>query len=86
MAAGSSENLGVVARTLACIADVLGCMAGEGKGGLRSGPAANPAWAAAFSLLERPDLPAGIQALANQRSHWINRSEVKGSLRALDER
>ncbi|XP_031421161.1 L-fucose kinase [Clupea harengus] len=76
VAAGSSENLGVAARTLACIADVLGCMAGEGKGGLRSGPAANPAWAAAFSLLERPDLPAGIQALANQRSHWINRPDM----------
>ncbi|XP_062402786.1 L-fucose kinase isoform X1 [Sardina pilchardus] len=76
VAAGSCENLGVAARTLACIADVLGCMAGEGKGGLRSGPAANPAWAAAFSLLERRDLPAAVQALANQRSHWLNRPDL----------
>ncbi|KAL2093982.1 hypothetical protein ACEWY4_011294 [Coilia grayii] len=76
VAAGSSENLGVAARTLACIADVLGCMAGEGRGGLRSGPAANPAWASAFGLLERRDLPAAIQALANQRSHWLNRPDL----------
>lgn len=42
---------GIAARTLANIADVLGCMAGK-KGGLRSGPAANHAWADAFALLE----------------------------------
>ncbi|XP_063052854.1 L-fucose kinase [Engraulis encrasicolus] len=76
VAAGSSDNLGVAARTLACIADVLGCMAGEGRGGLRSGPAANPAWASAFSLLEQRDLPAAIQALANQRSQWLNRPDL----------
>lgn len=50
---GSSSELlaGVAARTLANIADVLGCMAGP-KGGLRSGPAANASWAKAFQLLE----------------------------------
>jgi len=42
---------GMAARTLANIADVLGCMAGP-KGGLRSGPAANKAWSKAFQLLE----------------------------------
>lgn len=52
--AESSHNqlqAGIAARTLANIADVLGCMAGP-KGGLRSGPAANKAWAKAFQLLE----------------------------------
>jgi hypothetical protein len=43
--------MGVAARTLACIADVLGAMAGE-KAGLRSGPAQNVAWKGAFQLLE----------------------------------
>ncbi len=74
MAAGSSADLGVSARCLACIADVLGCLAGEGKGGLRSGPAANPSWAPAFKLLEEGKLPAGVQELANQRKHWLSRS------------
>lgn len=73
VAAGSFADLGVAARTLACIADVLGCMAGEGKGGLRSGPAANPAWAFAFSLLEQGKLEAGVLELANQRTRWLNR-------------
>uniref|UniRef100_A0AAY4CRP9 L-fucose kinase n=1 Tax=Denticeps clupeoides TaxID=299321 RepID=A0AAY4CRP9_9TELE len=76
VAAGSGENLGVAARTLACIADVLGCMAGEGRGGLRSGPAANPVWATAFSLLEQRDLPAAVQALAHQRQCWLSRPDL----------
>lgn len=75
MASGSLSDLGVAARTLACIADVLGCMAGEGKGGLRSGPAANPSWALAFRLLEQGNLEAGVLELANQRAYWLNRSE-----------
>ncbi|KAK2834608.1 hypothetical protein Q7C36_015309 [Tachysurus vachellii] len=76
VAAGSLADLGVAARTLACIADVLGCMAGEGKGGLRSGPAANPAWAFAFSLLEQGKLEAGVLELANQRTRWLNRQDL----------
>lgn len=50
---GSDSELqaGMAARTLANIADVLGCMAGP-KGGLRSGPAANKSWTQAFQLLE----------------------------------
>ena len=53
MAETSHDQLqaGIAARTLANIADVLGCMAGP-KGGLRSGPAANKSWAKAFELLE----------------------------------
>lgn len=45
------NNTGIAARTLANIADVLGCMA-DGQGGMRSGPAANQSWSRAFRLLE----------------------------------
>ncbi|KAJ8417008.1 hypothetical protein AAFF_G00282350 [Aldrovandia affinis] len=76
VAAGSQEDLGVAARCLACIADVLGCLAGEGKGGLRSGPAANPSWAPAFALLEGGDLPGGVEALAEQRRNWGSRPDL----------
>ncbi|KAF7701866.1 hypothetical protein HF521_001149 [Silurus meridionalis] len=72
----SFADLGIAARTLACIADVLGCMAGEGKGGLRSGPAANPSWAPAFRLLEQGKLEAGVLELANQRARWLNRPDL----------
>lgn len=51
VAANSEGEPGVTARTLANIADVLGCMGGA-QGGLRSGPAANKSWAKAFHLLE----------------------------------
>lgn len=51
VARSSKGDPGVAARTLANIADVLGSKAGQ-KGGLRSGPAANKAWAKAFNLLE----------------------------------
>ncbi|XP_045897534.1 L-fucose kinase-like, partial [Micropterus dolomieu] len=53
--AESGAELGVAARCLSCIADVLVCMAG-GRGGLRSGPAANEAWSSAYLLLEEGDL------------------------------
>lgn len=47
-------------------------MAG-GKGGLRSGPAANKAWSSAYFLLEEGNLRGGIDALAMQREHWLSR-------------
>lgn len=64
--------MGLAARCLSCIADVLVCMAG-GRGGLRSGPAANEAWSSAYSLLGEGDLRGGVQALALQRAHWLSR-------------
>ncbi|XP_072528529.1 L-fucose kinase isoform X3 [Salminus brasiliensis] len=76
VASGSSSDLGIAARSLACIADVLGCLAGEGQGGLRSGPAANPSWASAFRLLEQGKLADGVQELANQRVLWLNRPDL----------
>lgn len=63
---------GVAARALACIADVLGCMA-HGDGGLRSGPAANREWAPAFQRLERGDVAGGVQELARERRKWLDR-------------
>ncbi|XP_027132126.1 L-fucose kinase isoform X1 [Larimichthys crocea] len=82
LAAGSSEQgeesgveLGVAARCLSCIADVLVCMAG-GRGGLRSGPAANEAWTSAYLLLEEGNLRGGVKALAAQRAHWLSRPDL----------
>ncbi|KAM6430681.1 L-fucose kinase isoform 1-T1 [Liasis olivaceus] len=68
----SAGDLGVAARALACVADLLGCMAG-GKGGLRSGPTANLAWAAAFQQLEKGNIAQGIKELAVERKKWLNR-------------
>lgn len=62
----------MAARCLSCIADVLVCMAG-GKGGLRSGPAANEAWSSAYFLLEEGNLRGGVSTLATQRGHWLSR-------------
>ncbi|XP_069028897.1 LOW QUALITY PROTEIN: L-fucose kinase [Embiotoca jacksoni] len=82
IAAGSMEQgaepgaqLGVAARCLSCIADVLVCMAG-GRGGLRSGPAANEAWSSAYILLEEGDLRGGVKALAAQRQLWLSRPDL----------
>lgn len=71
VAAGAGDP-GVAARSLACVADVLGCMA-EGLGGLRSGPAANPEWLRSFSHLECGDLARGVKALAQERDKWLSR-------------
>ncbi|XP_028333388.1 L-fucose kinase isoform X3 [Physeter macrocephalus] len=71
VAAGVGDP-GVAARALACVADVLGCMA-EGQGGLRSGPAANPDWVRPFSYLECGDLARGVAALAEERDKWLSR-------------
>ncbi|XP_021373527.1 L-fucose kinase-like isoform X1 [Mizuhopecten yessoensis] len=66
---------GIAARTLANIADVLGCMAAT-KGGLRSGPAANKSWARAFHKLEKGDLVGGVDALAKIRESWLGRPDL----------
>ncbi|XP_022056691.2 L-fucose kinase [Acanthochromis polyacanthus] len=82
IAAGSMDQgvepglqLGVAARCLSCIADVLVCMAG-GRGGLRSGPAANEAWNSAYLLLEGGDLRGGVYALTTQRQQWLGRPDL----------
>lgn len=60
------------ARCLSCIADVLVCMA-RGRGGLRSGPAANEAWSSAYVLLEEGNLTGGVRALTEERVKWLGR-------------
>ncbi|XP_022341951.2 L-fucose kinase-like isoform X3 [Crassostrea virginica] len=75
VARGSRSDPGVAARTLANIADVLGSRAGQ-RGGLRSGPAANKAWAKAFHLLENGELERGVDALAKERSRWLDRPDL----------
>ncbi|XP_059337757.1 L-fucose kinase [Ammospiza nelsoni] len=70
--ASMAGDAGIAARALACIADVLGCMA-QGEGGLRSGPAANREWASAFERLESGDIAGGVQELAAERQKWMSR-------------
>uniref|UniRef100_U3JY51 Fucose kinase n=1 Tax=Ficedula albicollis TaxID=59894 RepID=U3JY51_FICAL len=70
--ASSASDAGIAARALACIAEVLGCMA-QGEGGLRSGPAANREWASAFGRLESGDIAGGVQELAAERQKWMSR-------------
>lgn len=70
--ASITDDAGVAARALACVADLLGCMAGR-EGGLRSGPAANRAWAPAYQLLEKGNVKQGVKLLAEEREKWLNR-------------
>lgn len=70
--AASTKDLGIAARALACVADVLSCVAGR-QGGLRSGPAANRAWTEAFSLLESGNVVRGVEKLTEERGKWLNR-------------
>ena len=65
---------GIAARTLGNIADVLGHLT-FGKGGMRSGPAANNQWKTAFNFLERESIEEGVKALAAERVKWLNRPE-----------
>ncbi|KAM4721903.1 L-fucose kinase [Rhinophrynus dorsalis] len=70
--ASVAEDPGIAARALACIADLLGCMAG-GEGGLRSGPAANKAWFSGYQMLEKGDIAEGVKQLAVEREKWLCR-------------
>ena len=72
LVASTAGDAGIAARALACIAEVLGCMA-RGEGGLRSGPAANREWASAFGHLESGDIAGGVRELAAERQKWMSR-------------
>ena len=65
--ASNTTDPGIAARTMANIADVMGCMAGK-IGGLRSGPAANQSWRKAFNYLEVSISWFGVK---------INETEIK---------
>lgn len=73
--ASSTSSPGVAARTLACVADVLGAMAGE-RAGLRSGPARNESWMEALEFLEKEDTEAGVKRLAKERNLWFDRPDL----------
>ncbi|KAL8582759.1 hypothetical protein ACOMHN_021871 [Nucella lapillus] len=73
--ASQATDPGIAARTLANIADVMGCMAGS-VGGLRSGPAANQSWRKAFNFLENKDFAKGVSALAKERALWLDRPDL----------
>ena len=62
----------MLARALACQADLLAAAAG-GRGGLRCGPASNPAWCRALLALEAGQQAEGVRLLANERQHWLAR-------------
>nr|XP_002122353.1 L-fucose kinase-like [Ciona intestinalis] len=68
---GLKKRPDISARAFACIADVLGFMAGA-KGGLRSGPASNKQWKQPLHYLEEGRIEEGVRALANIRKSWIN--------------
>ena len=59
-----------LARIMAAIADLLGAMA-RGCGGLRSGPAHNPAFAPALALVEAGELVEGLEGLVRAREGWV---------------
>ena len=60
----------VAARIFAAIAEALALRA-SGHGGLRSGPAANPAWAGALHKLRDGDVRGATASLAAVRSSWL---------------
>lgn len=60
----------VVMRSLAAIADALAAFAGP-RAGLRSGPARNSRWQAAFDLLAGQRFEEAIRELAQQRAAWM---------------
>eukprot|EP00052_Salpingoeca_macrocollata_P027525 m.261724 g.261724 ORF g.261724 m.261724 type:complete len:1098 (+) comp22752_c0_seq2:1934-5227(+) len=70
-----SSDPAVCARTLACIADLLGCMAG-GHGGLRSGPGRNDGFARAFHYFETDQVAHGVQLMARERANWLSSPEL----------
>lgn len=78
-----AKDPGVAARTLACIADALGCFA-FGQGGLRSGPGRNPRFQAGLQHLETPEgRSEGVRLLAQERSNWLATPEQLVPLRVI---
>eukprot|EP01113_Clastostelium_recurvatum_P026316 TRINITY_DN3158_c0_g1_i5.p1 TRINITY_DN3158_c0_g1~~TRINITY_DN3158_c0_g1_i5.p1 ORF type:complete len:896 (+),score=116.44 TRINITY_DN3158_c0_g1_i5:2-2689(+) len=59
-----------IGRVLSAISDLLAAYSGN-KGGLRSGPARNPAFQEAFQLLYQGRYVDGLQAMRVQRDKWL---------------
>lgn len=72
----------MAARTLACIADVLGAMAGE-RAGLRSGPARNESWMQAFELLDVCSLLCWLALLTRVTYSPTEKIDISLALRHL---
>uniref|UniRef100_H2YTS9 Uncharacterized protein n=1 Tax=Ciona savignyi TaxID=51511 RepID=H2YTS9_CIOSA len=68
---GMMRRPDISARAFACIADVMGYMAGA-KSGLRSGPASNKHWKLPLSYLEQGKVEKGVNALASIRESWLS--------------
>lgn len=66
----STPSLGVAARALACIADLLSAFC-HGKGVLRSGPGNNTEFAAALSALDSGEREQGVLLLGKVREGWM---------------
>lgn len=64
-----AENF--VDRALSCIADVLAELS-ERKGGLRSGPAANPAFAIPIKMLCDGNICDGLSAMRSELNNWMS--------------
>ena len=69
--AANTSSPGIAARTLACIADMLGILS-AGQGGLRSGPGRNKLFQKAFEYFNQEKLAEGVAAMAAQRSAILN--------------
>eukprot|EP01132_Coremiostelium_polycephalum_P001333 gene1333-1679_t len=61
-------------RLLSCISDALAIFVNN-KGGLRSGPARNAYWDAAFSFFINKDERNGIIAMGKERDKWLKSNE-----------
>ena len=72
---GSKRRPDISARCFACIADVLGIMAGN-KAGLRSGPSANKIWRVPLSMLEEGRIKSGVVQLAEVRKQWLHHPDL----------
>lgn len=68
-------------RLLANVADLLGCMA-AGKGGLRSGPAANPLWKNALVQLKAGNQKQALDLMVNTCRQWIASGYPEDLIRA----
>ena len=83
VAADSAHNIPVATKALATIADALAMYAGP-AGGLRSGPASNPSFRAAFEALQPSALrlEEAVELLAAQRDRWLQQRRAETMMRA----
>ena len=64
-----------LARLFANVATILGCLSG-GKGGIRSGPAGNVEWRAAYNMLKNGDYERAVAAMKPLRNAWMGSPQL----------